>query len=130
MAERAGPMLCTAVKILHTVFACVVVPVYWYKYGPQNFLWFSDLALILSVIALWRESSLLASTQALSVLVFEIIWSVDFLSGLVLGEPMLGVSPYMFDPEYPLWLRALSLFHLWLPPLLVLTMRSTYMNWP
>jgi hypothetical protein len=109
----------TAVKILHTLFACVVVPVYWYKYGPQNFLWFSDLALILSVVALWRESSLLASTQAVSVLMFEIIWSVDFLSGLVLGEPLLGVSPYMFDPAYPLWLRSLSLFHLWLPPLLV-----------
>jgi hypothetical protein len=107
------------IKILHTLFVCVLVPVYWYQYGPQNFLWFSDLALLVSVVALWRESGLLASTQALSVLVFDILWSVDFVGGLILGQPALGLSPYMFDPQYPLWLRALSLFHLWMPPLLI-----------
>jgi hypothetical protein len=33
----------------------------------------------------------------------------------------------MFDPDYPLWLRLLSLFHLWMPPLLVwMVMRYGY----
>lgn len=112
-------MFLTTIKILHTAFVCVLVPVYWYQYGPQNFLWFSDLALIFSVIALWRESSLLASMLALSVLVFDLIWCIDILGGLPLGKALLGFSPYMFDPEYPLWLRLLSLFHLWMPPLLI-----------
>ena len=34
-----------AVKILYTLFVCVVLPTYWRHYGPANFLWFSDLAL-------------------------------------------------------------------------------------
>jgi hypothetical protein len=103
------------------------VPIYWHQYGPQNFLWFSDLALILSVVALWRESSLLASALALSVLVFDIIWCIDILGGLPLGKPLVGFSPYMFDSQYPLWLRLLSLFHLWMPPLLVwMVMRFGY----
>jgi hypothetical protein len=112
-------MFFTTIKILHTLFVLFLVPVYWYHYGPQNFLWFSDLALILSIVALWRESSLLASTQAVSVLMFEIIWSIDFLGGLFIGEALLGMSSYMFDPKYRLWLRMLSLFHLWLPWLLL-----------
>lgn len=51
------------VKILYTVGVSVVVPVYWYSYGPSNFLWFSDLALLLTVAALWLESPLLASRR-------------------------------------------------------------------
>jgi hypothetical protein len=117
--RRPTSMLYTTIKILHTAFVCLLVPIYWYQYGPQNFLWFSDLALILSVVALWRESSLLASALALSVLVFDIIWCIDIVGGLPLGKPLVGFSPYMFDPQYPLWLRLLSLFHLWMPPLLI-----------
>jgi hypothetical protein len=120
-------MLYTTIKFLHTAFVCLLVPIYWHQYGPQNFLWFSDLALILSVVALWRESSLLASALALSVLVFDIIWCIDILGGLPLGKPLVGFSPYMFDSQYPLWLRLLSLFHLWMPPLLVwMVMRFGY----
>ena len=43
--SQAVPLL---VKILYTVGVSVVVPVYWYAYGPSNFLWFSDLALLLT----------------------------------------------------------------------------------
>jgi hypothetical protein len=30
----------------------------------------------------------------------------------------LRLTQYMFDPALPLWLRGLSLFHVWMPPLL------------
>jgi hypothetical protein len=33
-------------KIIYTLFACALVPIYWRQYGPTNFLWFSDIALL------------------------------------------------------------------------------------
>ncbi|HEX2475315.1 MAG TPA: hypothetical protein VHK01_11240 [Lacipirellulaceae bacterium] len=97
----------------------MLVPVYWIKYGPQNFLWFCDIALLASVVALWARSSLIASTQALSVLLFDALWSIDFLGSLFVGQSILGLSTFMFDATYPIQLRFLSLFHLWLPWLLL-----------
>jgi hypothetical protein len=112
-------MLFTVIKIVHTLFVCLLVPVYWINYGPQNFLWFSDIALLASVVALWTKSSLIASTQALSILIFDVLWSIDFLASLFVGESILGFSTFMFEAKYPMELRLLSLFHLWLPWLLV-----------
>src|SRR6266699_236026 len=59
------------VKVAHTLFVAVLVPVYWRRYGPGNFLWFSDLALFGALAALWLESPLLASMQAVSVSLLE-----------------------------------------------------------
>ena len=65
-------------KITYTVFVCVLVPVYWRQYGPTNFLWFSDIALLALVPALWLESPLLVSMMALAVLVPELAWNIDY----------------------------------------------------
>src|SRR5206468_6990150 len=54
-------------KVAHTLFVCILVPVYWRSYGPANFLWFSDIALLVTLPALWLEDCFLASTQAVSV---------------------------------------------------------------
>jgi hypothetical protein len=67
--------------VAHTAFVTILVPTYARQYGPGNFLWFSDVALLTSVPALWLESPLLASTQAMSVLVPESFWFVDFSAG-------------------------------------------------
>ena len=106
-------------KIAYTLFICVLVPVYWKQYGPGNFLWFSDLALFVTAAALWLESSLLASMMAVSVVVLESIWIIDFLIGLIAGTSVIGLSAYMFDSKIPLSIRALSLFHVVLPVLLL-----------
>src|SRR5437660_8330428 len=105
-------------KIAHTVFVAVLVPAYWWYYGPGNFLWFSDLALFLTLAAVWLESPLLASTQALSVGLLELVWLADFLGRLVVGTSLVGLSAYMFDPGIPLLIRGLSLFHVAMPFLL------------
>ena len=112
-------MLFSAIRMVHTLFVCLLVPVYCIHYGPQNFLWFSDIALLASVVALWRRSSLIASTQLASVFIIDALWSLDFLAGLILGEPPMAFSTFMFDASYPMVLRLLSLFHLWLPWLLL-----------
>jgi hypothetical protein len=106
-------------KLAHTVFVALLVPVYWRQYGPANFLWFSDIALLTLVPALWLESPLLVSMMALAVLAPELAWTVDFAGRLATGVSWLGLSAYMFDRGIPRAIRALSLFHLALPPLLL-----------
>jgi hypothetical protein len=108
-------------KILYTLFLCVLVPVYWVHWGPRNFLWFSDIALLTTAVALWLESSLLASMTTLAIALPELAWNVDFFGRLASGRHVLGLSGYMFDGRKPLFLRALSLFHVALPVLLVWT---------
>jgi len=106
-------------KIVYTLFICVLVPVYWARYGPGNFLWFSDIALFTTAAALWLESSLLASMMAVSVVVLESVWIIDFLIGLIAGSSVIGLSAYMFDSKISLPIRALSLFHIAMPVILV-----------
>jgi len=106
-------------KVAYTVFVCIIIAVYWVKYGPGNFLWFSDIALLVTVLALWFENGLLASMMTLSILLLDVAWNVDFFGRLVTGHTLFGLSPYMFDRTIPLPVRLLSLFHIWFPPLLL-----------
>lgn len=106
-------------KIAYTAIVAVILPVYWLRHGPKNFLWFSDIALILLVPALWLESALLFGMMAVGVLLPEAVWTISYLGGLLFRRPVTGLAGYMFDPALPRWLRGLSLFHLILPPLLI-----------
>lgn len=67
-------------KLSYTLFVCLLLPVNWVQYGPGNFLWFSDIALLTTVPTLWLESPLLASMMALAVVLLELVWNVDFFS--------------------------------------------------
>jgi hypothetical protein len=42
-------------KIAYTAFVVVVIPIYWASWTPANFLWFCDVALLLTLPALWLE---------------------------------------------------------------------------
>ena len=106
------------VKLAYTAFVAVLVPVYWYYYGPTNFLYFCDVALLMTVAAIWLESPLLASMPAVGILLPQALWCADFLTTAV-GFPMVGLTGYMFDPQRDLFLRGLSFFHFWLPFFLV-----------
>lgn len=114
------PRIPTGLKAAHTAFVAGLVPAYARQYGPGNFLWFSDVALLTSVPALWLESPLLASTQVVGVLVPESLWLVDFGAGIIVKKYPFGLASYMSDRRIPRFVRALSLFHLWLTPVLVL----------
>jgi len=107
------------IKIAYTLFVAVTVVVYSVKYSLGNFLWFSDIALLTSVPALWLESSLLASVIAVGIVLPEVLWNVSFFGQLLTGRRITGLTDYMFDPHKPLYLRALSLFHVFLPVMLL-----------
>lgn len=106
-------------KLAYTGFVVVTVAVYAVKYPLVNFLWFSDIALLATVPALWFESALLASMMAVAVLLPEAVWNLSFFAQLLTGKRLSGLADYMFDPAKPRYLRALSLFHIFLPPLLL-----------
>lgn len=108
-----------AIKIGYTVFVSVLVPVYWWYWGAANFLWFSNLALLLGLVAIWLESPRLASMQAVSVGIPEVAWNLDFFVELITGRRLLGMAAYMFREDEMLWVRGLSLFHVVLPVSLI-----------
>jgi hypothetical protein len=107
------------IKVAYTLIVAVIVPVYLAYYGPGNFLWFSDIALIVTGVALWLESPLLVSMMAVGVLLPELLWNVSFLTRLLTGVRVSGLADYMFDTRIPKWIRALSLFHVVLPVLML-----------
>lgn len=106
-------------KIAFTAFVAVLIPVYWREYGPSNFLWFSDIALFAAVVTLWMGHPLPASMAAVGVLLLELVWTIDFGIVMIAGASPIGLADYMRDDSIPAGVRAISLFHLALPPLLV-----------
>ncbi|MGA2866849.1 MAG: hypothetical protein ABSF95_20440 [Verrucomicrobiota bacterium] len=107
-----------SVKLGCTAFVAVLVPVYWHNYGPANFLYFCDTALFLTLFAVWRENALAASMAAVGIVLPQFLWCLDFGAQLV-GLKLTGMTSYMFEQNRSLFLRGLSLFHGWLPFLLV-----------
>ncbi len=107
------------VKILWTAWLLVWAPVYWRTYGAQNFLYFCDAGNILIAIALWTESALLFTWQAVGLLVFQTLYAVDLLGAWLSGRHLIGGTEFMFEQKIPLLVRLLSLFHIVTPPLLL-----------
>lgn len=106
-------------KIAYSGMLAVIVPVYAVYWGWRNFLWFSDIALIVTGVALWLESSLLASMMAVAVLLPELVWNVSYFARLLFGIRATDLAGYMFDSQNPRFVRGLSLFHVVLPVVLL-----------
>jgi hypothetical protein len=99
--------------------------VWWKHYGWTNFRWFSDIAFIGAVPAMWLESAALASVLTVAVLIPELLWNVDYALRLALRRRITGLTDYMFERDRLLLLRGLSLFHVPLP-LVLLWMIAAY----
>ncbi len=106
------------IKLAFSAFMAVLIPVYWANYGPTNFLYFCDMALLLTLAGVWLENPLLVSMPAVGILAPQLLWVVDF-GGNLAGMRLTGMTDYMFNDATPILLRGLSLFHGWLPFLLL-----------
>ena len=106
------------VKIAYTAFMALMIPVYLKNYGITNFLYFCDVADVVTLIAIWLENSLLLSALLVGAFVPQMAWVVDFM-GEVVGIRVMGLTGYMFNAESPFFLRFLSFFHFWLVFLLI-----------
>lgn len=106
-------------KIVYTLFVTCLAAVYIPTYGPANFLWICDIALLLTVWGIWTESPFLLSMQLIACFLVSIIWLLDLLTRSATGRFLTGMTTYMFNPDVPLLNRGLSLYHAVLPFLLL-----------
>ncbi|MEM9827482.1 MAG: hypothetical protein AAF958_12895 [Planctomycetota bacterium] len=117
-SEAADRTVHQWVKWGFTAFMAVLVPYYWHEYGPTNFIYFCDIALFLTLAAVWTRKPLFASMAAVGIVLPQLFWQIDFLTG-VAGIRLFGMTDYMFDPQISLFARGLSFFHFWLPILIL-----------
>lgn len=94
-------------------------PSYWLAYGFANFLFLCNLGVILTAVAIVAGNQLLLSAQALAAPMIGLVWALDAGARVVTGEFLFGGTAYMWDPQYPLFTRLLSLYHLVWPVVVV-----------
>ncbi len=104
-----------AARLGFTLWMLIWVPLIWWAYGPQNFLWLCNLALFLVLYAVWAGNRLVLSSQAGMVTLIGIVWTLDLLVGLIMGGSPTGATAYMWDESLPLAARLASLYHVALP---------------
>ncbi len=105
------------------LWLAVWVPSYWFVWGWQNFFHLCDIAVILTCVGLWRGSALLLSSQAISSMVVDLAWCVDVAWRWLFQKHLIGGTEYMWDARFPLWVRLLSVFHVFWPVLLFWSLR-------
>jgi hypothetical protein len=75
---------------------------------------------MMTTAALWFEKALPAGMPAVGVMVLELVYTADFFWRVATGTFLTGLSVYFFQGEdSPFWVRAMSLFHIPLPFLLM-----------
>ena len=65
------------------------------------------------------NSRFLLSTQAVAIVVPQLIWCLDFAYQATTGDQILGAARYMFNPQTSVFVRVLSLFPVWMPAMLL-----------
>lgn len=94
-------------KLSYSAFCVVLIAIYLRDYGPTNFLYFCDVAIIAGLFATWLEIPLMASLPAVGILIPQFRWVID-LSLTASGLPATGTTAYLFSQKIPLFTRALS----------------------
>lgn len=105
-------------KLAATAVVGAFVPLYWWQAPAGSFLWFYDIALLATLLALWFEWRLLASMMALAVLLPEVAWNVGFFGRLFGAPDLFGLATPVFDAAHP-GVQAVALAHVVVPVLLL-----------
>lgn len=108
---------------LGLVWLAVYLPSYAIAYGFTNFLFLCNLGVMLTAAALVWENRLVLSSQAVAAPVIGLAWALDAGWRVAFGQHLFGGTEYMWDPQYPLFTRLLSLYHLAWPLLVVALVR-------
>lgn len=118
-----GRHLFPRLRWLGLAWLVVYLPSYSAAYGFTNFLFLCNLGVMLTAAALLCDSRLVLSSQAVAAPVIGIAWALDAGWRVVFGHHLYGGTEYMWDPQYPLFTRLLSLYHLAWPVLTVVLVR-------
>lgn len=111
------------IKIAAIAWVAAWIPANAIYYGWTDFLHLSDIAIAVTAIGLWTSSPMLLTSQAISTLVAETVWTLDVVWGEATGRILIAGVGYMWETKYPLWLRLMSFYHALLPVLLLWAVR-------
>jgi hypothetical protein len=108
-------------KVGYTVWLVAWLAVCLHLYPLAHLLWLCYFGNVVFAFALWTESPLLFSWQAVALLIPDMLWTISYFTRLALGPDryLLHFADYMFNPMYPLYQRAASLFHAGMPALFI-----------
>jgi hypothetical protein len=110
-------------RLLALLWLAVYLPSYAAAYGLANFVFLCNLGVILTAVGVLTRSARLLSSQAVAAMVICLVWCLDAGGRVLSGRFLLGVTAYMWDPQYPLFTRLLSLYHVGWPVLLIFCLR-------
>lgn len=89
---------------------------------PQFALWYSSAGLLFTSIALLSQNPILISIMFCTLFVGESVWTLDFLTKLFFDKDLLGMTNYLFDPAYTRKDFAMAMYHVFIPPVLLVAM--------
>jgi hypothetical protein len=99
-----------------TINCILVLGLNTLKYGFWNLCFLCDISLFFTTLVFWipnRYKSIITSIAALLAFLPAIFWTLDFIF-LSYGVSIFGMANYMLNDKYPLFMRFLSTFHIWL----------------
>jgi hypothetical protein len=115
-------------KLVFTFLFIVTIPSNIFNYSAINLLWFCDIAIIIAFLGFWFESTLLISISALASVAPQLVWQIDYFFHLISGKRLFGFSDYMFDSNLSVFSKVVSLFHVWMPYVLLYTLQIVRYN--
>lgn len=92
---------------------------------PEYLLWYSTTGLLLTSLALIRRSPIFISIMFCALFVMESVWIIDFLGKIFFNNHIFGVTNYLFEPSYTRKDFIMSMYHLLLPPALLVALFRT-----
>lgn len=106
------------VKITYYAFMACMFPVYITYYPLINFASVCQIHLFLLLAGFLINSRLFISMTALALLIPQTLWWIDLMCETI-GIKFVGGTKYMYNSTIPLYVRIISLYHGWLPFLLI-----------
>jgi hypothetical protein len=82
---------------------------WFYNHSIEQLLWFCDISLLLTGIALITRSRVIITAQFVGCFAYHLLWNMDFLIYLVSGHFLLGATNYMFYSDTSIAQKCLSL---------------------
>jgi hypothetical protein len=120
----AEPELPRWLRIAYVLWFVPWLLVYGNYFGWQCLLWFCCLANVYVLIGCITQRSLWFSLASIAALGIQLVYTLDFVALCATKVSPTGATSYMLDAARPLGLRALSLFHVWMPLLLLYATRK------
>lgn len=118
MALIESTRLPLGLKIFMVSFTLILTVYSATTQGPWTLFYICDVALFLATLGICRERSLYVSMAAVGVLVVQGLWMADLLLTALNLSPV-RMTGYMLNENVSIIKRVISLFHAWLPLVLL-----------